>query len=398
MALHCKCRGQHLTVVHVTRQRCPQRLTIQGCQSHDATTGMPSSSLLWGPCSRHWVGILCAPCRAEPLTCAISSRRSKIRHRKGLLAQPTLNNLWLHPWYALSHFHRCRIFILFCRTRTQLLHTGAAAIFGLVTPVSHLFSHNRTFETTRHTRGLPSGPCVTALSMGPPSSAMNNVRNGLADTTIGVPTLAMTNVPWRTAKPNPRGPSHTVLPMILQDMVMGCGELTTNHTIVLSARAAFKHQNQVDVGATRVNSMVPFLELEMPLARKRRKTGGRGQKMHTAHRDRRRGRRRRIDQRWETQQTLIPHIHLPLDLLRNWSLRRKQQEELMEEAKKGTLGWEEPGMQWLLRRVNSTMSSNMPSASGRGQALSEYPFYCVGSVRLDIPCRSAMNPMASRGI
>lgn len=242
-------------------------------------------------------------------------------------------------------------------------------MIALITPVSHLFLYNRTFETTRHTKGLPSGPCVMVLSMAPPLGAMNNVHSGLANTTIGIQILATINSLWKTAKPDPRGLLRTVLPMILQETVTGCGDLTTNRTIVPSMRAAYKHQNRVDAGATQLISMIPFPELEMPPAgRRRRKTGGRGRKMHTPHRDRRRGRRSlRIDRPRETQQTSIQHIYIAPNLLRSRSFRRKQQGVLMGEARKGILELEkEMGLQWHLRRSNSIMSSDMLFASERG--------------------------------
>lgn len=213
-------------------------------------------------------------------------------------------------------------------------------MIGLITPVSHLSSHDRMFETTRHTTGLPSGPCVMVLSIAPLSGAMNDGHSGLANTTTRISTLATINSPWKTAKLGPRGLLHTILPITLQETVMGCGDLMMNHTIALSVRAAYKHRSRVDAGATRLISKVPFLELEMPPARRRRrKTGGRGQKTHTPHQDRRRGRRSlRIDQRWETQQTSIQHIHIAPNLLRNRNFRRKQQGELMGVVRKGTLG------------------------------------------------------------
>jgi hypothetical protein len=170
----------------------------------------------------------------------------------------------------------------------------------LMPPVSHLFPNNRMFGTIRHTIGLPSGPCVMVLSIAPPSNAMNNVHNGLANTTIGIPTLVTTNSPWKMVKLDPRALLHTVLPITLQETVMGCGDLMTNHTTTLSVRAAYIHLNRVDAGATRPISVI-LLEMS-PLRRRRRKIGGRGQRMRTAYRGRRRGRKSpRTDQRWETQ-------------------------------------------------------------------------------------------------
>lgn len=184
----------------------------------------------------------------------------------------------------------------------------------LMPPVSHLLPNNRMFGTTRHTIGLPSGPCVMVSSMAPPSDATNNVHNGLANTTIGMSTLATTNSPWKTAKLDPRGLLHTVPPIMPQETVMGCGDRMTNRTTALSVRAV--HLNRVDAGATRPISVIP-LEMSPP-RRRRRKIGGRGQRMRTAYRDRRRGRRSpRTDQRWETQQTSTRHIHIGPNLLRN---------------------------------------------------------------------------------
>ena len=247
-------------------------------------------------------------------------------------------------------------------------------MIALMPPVSHFLPNDRIFGTTKHTRGLPSGPCAMVLSMAPPSDAMNNVHSGLANTTIGMLTLATTNSPWKTAKLDPRGLLRTVLLITLQETVTGCGDLMMNHTTALSVRAAYKHLNRVDAGATRPISLMLFLEMPPP-RRRRRKTGGQGQRMHTPYRDRRRGRRSlRIDQRWETQQTSTQHIHIAPNLPRSWSFRRMQQEELMKDARIGTLGWgKETGIQWHLRRTTSIMSSDALSPSEQDY-FHKYPF------------------------
>jgi len=216
------------------------------------------------------------------------------------------------------------------------------------------------FGTTRHTIGPPSGPCVTVSSMAPPSGAMNNVHSGLANTMIGIPTLATINSPWKTAKLDPRGLPRTILLVTLQETLMGCGDLMTNHTTALSVRAARNPLNRVDAGTTRQISVIPFLEMPPP-RRRRRKTGGRGRRTHTPHQDRRRGRRSlRIDQQWEVQQTSTQHIHIAPNLLRNRTPpRRKQQGEIMENARKRAPGrGKGMGMELHLRRSISVMSSD----------------------------------------
>ena len=233
-------------------------------------------------------------------------------------------------------------------------------MIALMPPMSYFFPNNRTFETTRRTIGLPSGPCAMVLSMGPPSDGMNNVHSGLENTAIETLTLATTNSPWKMAKLDPRGLLHTVLPMTLQETATGCGALTTNLTTVLSVRAAYKHLNRVDAGATPLISVIPLLEMPPP-RRRRRKTGGRGQRTHIVHQDRRRGRRSpSIDQQWETQQTSTRHIHIAPNPLRNRNFRRMRRGELMEDARKETLGWrKEMDRQRHLEGTNSIMSSDV---------------------------------------
>lgn len=229
-------------------------------------------------------------------------------------------------------------------------------MIALMPLVSHLLPNNRMFGTTRHIIGPPSGPCVMVLSMTPPSDAMNNVHSGLANTMIGISTLAMTNSPWKMAKLDPRGLPHTILLVTLQGTLMGCGDLMTNHTTALSAHNPL---NLVDAGATLPISVIPFLEMPPP-RRRRRKTGGRGRRTHTPHQDRRRERRSlRIDQRWEVQQTSTQHIHIAPNPLRNRTPRRKRQGENMENARKRALGrGKETGVELHLRRPISVMSSD----------------------------------------
>ncbi|KAI9566424.1 hypothetical protein HD554DRAFT_2174351 [Boletus coccyginus] len=84
---------------------------------------------------------------------------------------------------------------------------------------------------------------------------------------------------------------------------------------------------------------------------KKKKDRWGGQRTHTPNQDRRRGRSLRIDQRGETQQTSIQHIHIPSNPPRNWDLLRKQQRVLVEGASKGILGWgKETGTELHLRR------------------------------------------------
>ena len=175
--------------------------------------------------------------------------------------------------------------------------------------------------------------------MAPPSNDMSNVHNGLVNTRTGILTLTTTNSPWKTAKLDRRGLLHTILPIILQEMVMGCGALTTNLTIVLSMKAIYKYLNRVGAGATPPISMIPFPEMPPP-RRRRRKIGGQGQRMHTLHRDRRRKRKSpRIDRQWGTQQTSTQQIHNTLNLLRHWKFQRTRQGELMENARRGMVSW-----------------------------------------------------------
>ena len=233
-------------------------------------------------------------------------------------------------------------------------------MIALMAPVSHLLHHNRVFGTTRRAIGPPSGPCVTVLSMAPPSGAMNNVHSGLANTMIGISTLTTIKTPWKAARLDPRGFLHAILQITLQEMVIDCGDLKTNHTIALCVREAYIRLNRVDAGTTpgQPISVIPFLGM-LPL-RRRRKTGGRGQRTHTPHQDRRRGRRSlRVDQPWETQQVSTQHIFIPSNLLRNLSPLRRQQREPMEGAKKETLvRGKETGTELHLGRSISIINSD----------------------------------------
>lgn len=175
-------------------------------------------------------------------------------------------------------------------------------------------------------------------SMAPPSDATNNVHSGLVNTRIATPTLATINSPWKRAKLDRLGALPAVRLITRQTTATGCGDLTTNHIIALSVRVAYKRLIRVDAGATRPISLIPFPEMS-PQRRRRRRTDGRGQRMHTAYQDRRRERRSpRIGRLWETQQTSSQHIHIALNLLGNWKFQRMRQGEFMEQARKGTSG------------------------------------------------------------
>ena len=321
---------------------------------------MPSSSSSWGHFSPRSVLFLLSS-KTEPLTTAPA-----VAARFGIG-----KDFWLNLFLTIAGYIPgvCRTSSYgtssSCprRSRTQFLHTGMCSRRSYAADLTRF--HDRTFGTTRHTKGRPSGPCAMALSVTPPLSATNDVHSGLGNTTIATLILATINSPWKMAKLGPRAVPRMALQITTQVTVMSCGARMMNHTTALSVR--YRDRDQEDAGATRLISMIPFLEPVGPSARRRRrKTDGRGQRMHTQLLPRKRRRKSpRIAQRWGTVETWTRRIHVP-NLLRNQSFQRKQQGVRMENTCEETVRWtQKMATQRHPKKTISIMSSDMLSLRAR---------------------------------